>query len=1351
MASMIKSGIFVRHLTGLARNLVFNSHRNTDVNLIKFGRLSCSAFTQAFASAVQRPDLNLDESIRKLDQDVRRIGRISRRDVEEVFDEIRRIKTASSSQSLMLIRCCGNVVPEELPAVRTALVQEIWKTLNNLNVSMDITHYNALLRVYLENEHPFSPTEFLADLEAKGIDPNRVTYQRLISRYCQEGDMDGATKILEFMREKQLPINENVFSSLIMGHSEAGDIEAAIGILPVMREAGIKPTADTYTSLLCAYAKHGKTDEILSTLDECESNEIYLADKDLFEVIYHLAKNGHTDFADNIIPRLQKSSGYNQHAASLILRLVNIRQEDTALKILKTMPRGTKPSGELYEIGSFFIRQLVKSGRPTEKILSICGELQQTGLHHRAISIAVEMGARSGNLDVAVPLFKELKQNELPLRQHYFWPLICAGGKVGTNAILDVLRVMQSEFNMTPNGETIRDYVLPNMQERDYEKIILTLRTSGISSSTAILGCVHHAITHHRLKAAANLMLSHPIYYQPGVLRRPLVEALIKTDDFQSYQRIVRSVYENMPRLQKIQNTTVEDEQVNDKQMQSEVVGQFVLDAAVHFGEKRAVAVEKILSALVEQGLSMSKSYSESVQKRLGSLLTPEISTLLEKLTAGELEPVPYESRSRSTKFDFSDMPVYNLERMIQQKEAQGENVNGLQRALLQALYKANDVQKYEELFENLSKTDFILTSRLYAQRIDLHCNNNGLDKALAILAEIKSKEPDFVLDDFKTIKLVQAFVALDRVDESIEFLNSSKLVEKSMEERPLQYNHMCWNVLNILAEKGRDADVTKVFNALEENNFIEVSNVLLGPLIRVHLVNNDLTKALEAFEMISTKYKCTPLKNELSCKLIQMEDAVKLQLVTDLGTNVHGEVNCLYDLVLSFVECGRIRQARKILETPGLANRSNRISDACKRFQREGKTAVLEDLVQTTKGLNNVDHHEIFYQLLLSYCKEDSTEKALNLWLQIQEEEDFAASDQFLTTLANFLRQKGVKVPFVEPSFETPAVKKSNRKPNLPPKADPIKTKPKDVGHLTDAQLRVRKETAEIEVMVQQDKLDDATQHVMKMLEANTYPLNRTLRFYLNKMAQAGRYEVLEKLLPLLPLDVRRNTSFNNRLGNAYVAAGKSELFLDQIIQNFNNGTTVEELKELETSFPRGTMCGLLQNHPELHSKFEKFAQNVAERGFYAPLNILWMNSIETGNLEQADRLMKTYLADQPKLMFNNTLKTARDRKDETIVLNMLKSLANSKISETALGAVHSCLIDVYCLQQKYDEALNAVNNTIKDVCLENVNRSSLLKVKEGLEAAGKKFPHQIPDKKKKNAADSSSSSSSDDEPVKK
>jgi len=89
-----------------------------------------------------------------------------------------------------------------------------------LGVPLDISHYNTLLKVYLENNYVFSPTEFLENLEKKDISPNRVTFQHLITGYCQNGDIAGASRILEYMRDKQLPINKIVFNALVMGHSQ---------------------------------------------------------------------------------------------------------------------------------------------------------------------------------------------------------------------------------------------------------------------------------------------------------------------------------------------------------------------------------------------------------------------------------------------------------------------------------------------------------------------------------------------------------------------------------------------------------------------------------------------------------------------------------------------------------------------------------------------------------------------------------------------------------------------------------------------------------------------------------------------------------------------------------------------------------------------------------------------------------------------------------------------------------------------------------------------------------------------------------------------------------------------------
>lgn len=50
---------------------------------------------------------SLEPLLQKLDSEARRFGRITKRDIDEVFDEIRSKNDITSSQSLLVIRCCG--------------------------------------------------------------------------------------------------------------------------------------------------------------------------------------------------------------------------------------------------------------------------------------------------------------------------------------------------------------------------------------------------------------------------------------------------------------------------------------------------------------------------------------------------------------------------------------------------------------------------------------------------------------------------------------------------------------------------------------------------------------------------------------------------------------------------------------------------------------------------------------------------------------------------------------------------------------------------------------------------------------------------------------------------------------------------------------------------------------------------------------------------------------------------------------------------------------------------------------------------------------------------------------------
>lgn len=55
--------------------------------------------------------------------------------------------------------------------------------------------------------------------------------------------------------------------------------------------------------------------------------------------------------------------------------------------------------------------------------------------------------------------------------------------------------------------------------------------------------------------------------------------------------------------------------------------------------------------------------------------------------------------------------------------------------------------------------------------------------------------------------------------------------------EPPFMYTNQCWRMLNALAEAGEVDQVNELFNVLVEHEYTTVSNVLLGPLVKVHVV----------------------------------------------------------------------------------------------------------------------------------------------------------------------------------------------------------------------------------------------------------------------------------------------------------------------------------------------------------------------------------------------------------------------------------------------------------------------------------------------------------------------------------
>ena len=49
-------------------------------------------------------------------------------------------------------------------------------------------------------------------------------FQYLITKYSQEGAIEGASRVLQKMKNQGIKINENMFNSLIFGNKEAEDM-----------------------------------------------------------------------------------------------------------------------------------------------------------------------------------------------------------------------------------------------------------------------------------------------------------------------------------------------------------------------------------------------------------------------------------------------------------------------------------------------------------------------------------------------------------------------------------------------------------------------------------------------------------------------------------------------------------------------------------------------------------------------------------------------------------------------------------------------------------------------------------------------------------------------------------------------------------------------------------------------------------------------------------------------------------------------------------------------------------------------------------------------------------------------
>ena len=250
-------------------------------------------------------------------------------------------------------------------------------------------------------------SDFLGEMEAAGITPNRVTFQHLVGMYCLEGNIAGATTILEHMKAQDMAINESVFVSLLKGHCANNDADSVSATLDVMASSGLSLGAETFTAMATSYGRSGNWAKVEEIMERAAEEDVKLDDGDIFSIILACSHGGLIKESESLVPKLPRKRGFFQEMRNHIPQLAMSGNVKLAVEIYISLENkeGTDKEGH----GMFVVGSVVRSGCSVEEVLEAVKIMENAG-YHSSIQYLVQEAAyhwSKEKCDQMVEVFKQ--------------------------------------------------------------------------------------------------------------------------------------------------------------------------------------------------------------------------------------------------------------------------------------------------------------------------------------------------------------------------------------------------------------------------------------------------------------------------------------------------------------------------------------------------------------------------------------------------------------------------------------------------------------------------------------------------------------------------------------------------------------------------------------------------------------------------------------------------------------------------------------------------------------------------------------------------------------------------------
>ncbi|XP_029177608.1 leucine-rich PPR motif-containing protein, mitochondrial-like [Nylanderia fulva] len=885
---------------------------------------------------------------------------------------------------VLLLKCCGSLSSDLETTERQYLVDQVWHLAKKTKKELSLEYYNTLLNVHTENSSSVDPKKFLAEMS---VEPDETTYHLLLNAVAKMGNTNHLQDIMSMIKEKNVTINEDAFNALVHIYATNGNIAQAEHMMTLMRD--VKLSMDkAYTELACGYAKLGDIPNLVKILnDEPQSDMNVLR---LIKVL-SLSDNGRhipvvLNFLKASVPTIESQ------ISKTIIELIRVDRAMDAHTIINCYARNDTTKDVAKSFVNKFLNELVMLNASVDDITRYATDFVDSGCEPLALTNVVESGLKLGRENLCLAIFAAMREKNIEVRPHYYWPLLAqAHYNQGEAKIFSLIKHM-IDTGVGFDHDTLLNHVYPYINTANVNISLQKLLINGVPGSIVCTSLISFLLSHNRMEDIKLLCSSSKLYrIHYRELMKPLVRAYMATKDIQTCVFLLTIFPYNQNFVPLFLRTLL-----NDKRFTMQTLQSFLEEFNKH-GIKISQRDATILkNRLLNENFNIGEDVY--ILKQIDSLVDTH---LMESVLSTMTHP---------KYMNTSELACYLIE-----MKSKNRGTRTILRRLMEAYCSENNLKKAEEIKQEIDACQYEWTPGMKMFLFELYVKQNKMKEAEILLSDLQANSRKFLIDNNKIVMFATALVNANQHTKAFKIINRINNVNTYTDAQK-----SCYLLLQTLAHSQYYSNTKDMLQLLLEKGYCTITTELLRPLVAIPLERKDIATAIDIFATCAKKHNKTPLAMELLVALLQLKDRSKMhnadmyiKMIYDILCNIRNIDVANTTLMLALATLDKTKEMQNLLQKQ-LFSMNNLLS----YYNYARRNNNVDNLLKIFKAIpdsSKIDQTILSEMILSIYNKTGNCNDAIAFW-KLMCEKDIEPSEKFKKNFIQFLQANKVPLP---PEFE--------------------------------------------------------------------------------------------------------------------------------------------------------------------------------------------------------------------------------------------------------------------------------------------------------------------------------------------